>query len=194
VIVGTLVGSCLLAGCHSAPNAQSTTPQAAGVQSSTSHPSAAQSDSAQTVVPMSPVDLVRNGYLKSNKTTTLGQALVGTYQNGEWKAFASAKGTTVVEFDATVPYSDYEGIYMPIVEKLDAYCNSDAAKTTSSKEQTVWDKEADYNTCLGAAAKQHANDPVPIIVQFTVNHDGTFQYHTNSMGLSENALFEKIYN
>src|SRR5271157_286147 len=47
--------------------------------------------------------------------------------------------------------------------------------------------------CTTDAMKQHANDPIPVIVQFSINHDGTFQYETNNMGWSAEELFEKIY-
>jgi hypothetical protein len=50
-----------------------------------------------------------------------------------------------------------------------------------------------HATCLDTTTKQHANDPIPIAVQFSINHDGTFQYEANDMGLSGDALFEKIY-
>jgi integrase len=47
--------------------------------------------------------------------------------------------------------------------------------------------------CMTDAMEQHANDPIPVIVQFSINHDGTFQYETNNMGWSTDDLFEKIY-
>jgi hypothetical protein len=51
-----------------------------------------------------------------------------------------------------------------------------------------------YAICLDTTPKQHANDPIPVVVQFSINQDGTtFQYEANDMGLSVEALFEKIY-
>lgn len=49
------------------------------------------------------------------------------------------------------------------------------------------------NPCFKNTYDQHANDPIPVVVQFSINHDGTFQYRANDMGLSVEALFEKIY-
>jgi uncharacterized protein (DUF2249 family) len=47
---------------------------------------------------------------------------------------------------------------------------------------------------MADAIEQHANDPIPVIVQFSINHDGTFQYETNNMGWPAKILFDKMYN
>jgi hypothetical protein len=193
----------------------------------------------------SAIDIVRNGYLKYNRTTTIGQALAGTFQNGEWKSFTTKKGATIVEFDGSEPFGE-NFAFAPTVKMIDDYCKSDAGKTAYSKEQTSYEtmkaqvaqlkqqesdlssqanktedsderlsietKESDVRdeeiqlsnklygspdgqaTCLETTTKQHANDPIPVVVQFSINLDGTtFQYEANDMGLSVEALFEKIY-
>lgn len=248
-IVGILAASSLFTGCRSTPTPQSATPQSA-------------------------INKVRNGYLKYNQTTTIGQALAGTFQNGEWKSFTTEKEATIVEFDGSEPFSE-NFAFAPAVKMIDDYCNSDAGKALYSKDQSSYDaqkaqiaqlkqqksdlyahideirktpskikvsssspipvaeqldqskKESDlkdqeinelskkadeldtqemqlnnklyvspdgHATCLDTATKQHANDPIPVVVQFSINQVGTtFQYEANDMGLSVEALFEKIY-
>jgi hypothetical protein len=241
-IVGILVVASLLIGCRSAT--PSTTPSA--TSSTTS----------------SPIDTVRNGYLESNQTTTIGKALAGTFQNGKWKSFTTEKGTPIVEFDGSEPFSTFSNLAISIQDqilnqqacqanatciglltKIGDYCNSDAGQaqfikdqqdqhdnletkiaelTTQDVNSVVADVKGSTNhdkkyfddqaeelmklkaqlknlddgktSCGTSALEQHANDPIPVIVQFSINHDGTFQYEANNMGWSEDGLFEKIYN
>jgi hypothetical protein len=258
-IIGILAASSLFTGCRSTPTPQSATPLSATPQSAT---------------PQSAINKVRNGYLKYNQTTTIGQALAGTFQNGEWKSFTTKKGATIVEFDGSEPFSE-NFAFAPAVKMIDDYCNSDAGKALYSKDQSSYDaqkaqiaqlkqqksdlytqidkiretpskikvsssstipvaeqfeqakKESDlkdqeinelskkagelgtqemqlsnqlysasdgHSSCLEGTYKQHAHDPIPVVVQFSINQDGTtFQYEANDMGLSTEALFEKIY-
>jgi hypothetical protein len=44
----------------------------------------------------SPTNIVRSGYMEVNKTTTIGQAIDHTFQNGKWTSFTTDKGVTVV--------------------------------------------------------------------------------------------------
>src|ERR1035438_7580629 len=80
-IVGILTVSWFLTACHTKDSNTQTTTQV----------------SAQAPVPVShsPIDTVRNGYLESNKTTTVGKALEGTFPNGTWKTFTTNKGATI---------------------------------------------------------------------------------------------------
>jgi hypothetical protein len=116
-----------------------------------------------------------------------------------WKTFITQKGVTIVEFDGFEPFSNFvltcpaNLICAALYKKLDDYCHSDAGKALYSKDQSSYDAQ-DYTTCWDTTTKQHANDPIPVVVQFSINHDGTtFQYEANDMGLSVEALFEKIY-
>lgn len=58
---------------------------------------------------------------------------------------------------------------------------------------TLYSLPDGHATCLNSTTKQHANDPIPVVVQFSINHDGTFQYEATDMPLSAEGLFEKIY-
>ena len=91
---------------------------------------------------------------------------------------------TVVEFNAS--------------GKNDDYCKSDAGKTEFSQGQTSVGTSVEnpegYTACMQALAKKNDNDPIPVVIQFTFNHDGTFQYAANSAGLSATDLFNIIYN
>jgi hypothetical protein len=238
-IVGILIVSGFLTACHTKDSNTQTTTQV----------------SAQAPVPVSPspIDTVRNGYLESNKTTTVGKALEGTFPNGTWKTFITQKGVTIVEFDGFEPFGNFSVFgceadlnCAALYKKLEGYCDSDAGKTAYLKEQTSYEtlktqvaqlrqqasalfdqasktKDRDeslsinkkaidmqdeenqltaklqtlpngYAICLDTTPKQHANDPIPVVVQFSINQDGTtFQYEANDMGLSVEALFEKIY-
>jgi hypothetical protein len=196
----------------------------------------------------SPVDIVRNGDLSVNKTTTVGQALEHTFANGQWKSFSTPKGVTIVEFDGAEPFSasfsiQGQSIYqqacqanatcVALVTKISDYCNSEAGQSEflENKISEVSDKssalagkihdekllehdekfaelgkeesqlmrqrtnlEEVKEPCMADAIEQHANDPIPVIVQFSINHDGTFQYETNNMGWPAKILFDKMYN
>jgi hypothetical protein len=238
-IIGILAASCLLTGCRSTPTPQTTMPQAASPQ-------------AAAATPQSVIDLVRNGYLESNKTTTIGKALAGTFQNGAWKSFATDKGTTVVEFDGSIPFSKFSdgSVSIPdqiinqqicaitetciaLLTKITDNCNSEDgqsefiknkieevsaksnARAARFKDQKLLDQDAEWSelrkeesklmgertnpseakeACMADTMDGHAKDPISFIVQFSINHDGTFQYLANSMGLTQKAFFEKIYN
>jgi hypothetical protein len=60
-------------------------------------------------------------------------------------------------------------------------------------KEKLWNMARPEYSCLSDIIKQHAGDPVPVAVQFSINHDGTFQYEANDMGLSGDALVVKIY-
>jgi hypothetical protein len=98
-----------LGGCHTTPVTVSATTSPAATTSPT-------------------IDLVRNGYLKYNKTTTVGNALEHTFSNGTWKSFTTDKGTTIVEFDGSYPFKECIGSPSPICSTL-AYKIMDACKT-----------------------------------------------------------------
>jgi hypothetical protein len=197
-IIGILAVASLLIGCRSTPTPQTTTPQAVSPQAAL-----AQSEASQSAALQSPIDIVRNGYLESNKTTTIGNALAGTYKDGTWKSFTSDRGATVVEFDATEPHSESMLQALLIAQqtndKIDAECKAQSDKVEADKKEeskgTTQEgpDTADLSTCQKAASERHANDPILVNVQFTVNHDGTFQYHSNSMGMSTEELIAKIY-
>jgi hypothetical protein len=187
-IVAILTVSGFLTACHTNPSNPSTTPPTPSV-----------------------IDAVRNGYLESNKTTTVGKALEGTFPNGTWKTLITQKGVTIVEFDGAEPFGTFSGggcaanlICAALDKKLVDYCSSDAGKALYSKDQSSHvaenalemklEQNQEQATCWDTTTKQHANDPIPVVVQFSINHDGTtFQYEANDMGLSTEALFEKIY-
>ena len=73
--------------------------------------------------------------------------------------------------------------------------NNLADELTKLKTQ-LKDLEDVKTSCRNDAVKQHANDPIPVGVQFTINQEGDvpFQYTANSMGWSDDALVKKIYN
>lgn len=229
-LVGILAAFSLLTGCRS-----TSTPQSATTQS--------------------PIDTVRNGYLKYNQTTTIGKALAGTFSNGTWKSFATNKGVTIVEFDGSEPFSEFRStlaltgghmgsnecsenlICAALDKKFSDYCDSAAGqdqptrdyqkeldtlgtklddvrkqeKVLSSQSPRDFDSQHELsneetslqsqiislhkpdNSCFDNTYKQHANDPIPVVVQFSINQDGTFQYEANDMGLSVEVLFKKIY-
>jgi hypothetical protein len=127
-LVGVLAVSSLFSGCRSA----------------STQPSAAQQPSAAAQQPtasqQSTIDTVRNGYLKYNQTTTIGQALAGTFKNGEWKVFTTEKGATIVEFDGSEPFSANFG-FAPAVKMIDDYCKSDAGKALYSKDQASYEAQ-----------------------------------------------------
>jgi hypothetical protein len=54
--------------------------------------------------------------------------------------------------------------------------------------------ESPENSCVSKAWDQNANDPIPIIVQFSVNKDGTFQYEGSDTFLNPDTLFYRMYN
>lgn len=89
IIVGILAASSISTLSQSTPTRKSAVTRSTTPQST-----------AQSII-----GKVRNGYLEDNKTTTIGQALENTFQNGNWKSFITEKGVTVVEFDGTVPLS-----------------------------------------------------------------------------------------
>jgi hypothetical protein len=49
------------------------------------------------------------------------------------------------------------------------------------------------SACLDNAYEQHADDPIPVGVQFSINSDGTFQYYANDMSWSTEKLFYNMY-
>jgi hypothetical protein len=140
-IIGILAVSSLLIGCRSNHTPQATTPQATTPQAAP-----AQSDTAQSAKPQAPVDLVRNGYLKSNQTTTIGRALEHTFSNGTWKSFTTDKGVTIVEFDGSSTlgelYSPSTGedscsampVCAALLAKIEASCKTSLANPTRTQE------------------------------------------------------------
>ena len=87
----------------------------------------------------SPTNIVRSGYMEVNKTTTIGQAIDHTFQNGKWTSFTTDKGVTVVEFDGTVPFSKF-------TSGLELSCSANAACTAAVK------KSAEYCGSLAGQA------------------------------------------
>jgi hypothetical protein len=63
---------------------------------------------SRSVLGDSDIALVRNGVLPDYDSTTVGKAFEGTFQNGKWSKFVTAKGRTVVQFDGNaklqIPY------------------------------------------------------------------------------------------
>jgi hypothetical protein len=49
------------------------------------------------------------------------------------------------------------------------------------------------SACLDNAYKQNADDPIPVVVQFSINSDGTFQYEANDLSWSTEKLIYKMY-
>jgi|ERR1035437_3813975 hypothetical protein len=185
-IVVILTVSGFLTACHTKDSNTQTTTQV----------------SAQAPVPVSPspIDTVRNGYLESNKTTTVGKALEGTFPNGTWKTFTNNKGATIVEYDASEPFSKFvsdsaQPLYQrgclhndvceDLVHKIRDDCIANPVNDTYIKQTT---------NCPNEAYKQHADDPIPVGVQFSVNQDGkTFQYSANNFGWGDEELLNEIY-
>jgi hypothetical protein len=200
----------------------------------------------KSAIPKSAVNKVRNGYLKYNQTTTIGQALEHTFSNGTWKSFTTAKGATIVEFDGAAPFGELNNglrdcnsnlICAALNKKFNDFCNSPAGWDQPTKDYHIesdrlWAKvlevrkqqsalntsAADYgskahdldeeqsqlqakainlhepeNTCLQNSAKQNADLPIPIAIQFSINHDGTFQFLASDTFTPE-ELFSKMYN
>jgi hypothetical protein len=50
-----------------------------------------------------------------------------------------------------------------------------------------------HSTCVNTTTKQHANDPIPVAIQFSINQDGTFQYYANDMSWDTEKLFYNMY-
>jgi hypothetical protein len=202
----------------------------------------------------SPISKVRNGYLEYNKTTTVGQALEHSFQNGTWKSFTTEKGVTIVEFDGSHPFKEARGIWgnpdsaecsdnlicAALAKKLEDDCNSNSdalnyknthdnlALQISEASQQMEDlyKQEFHNdnvrpngtlnpgqseqqrqdiikqwtdnrnrevdelskkrdqlqeqlrnltdpkrACFDNAYKQHAGDPIPVAVQFSINSE-----------------------
>jgi len=189
-IVGILIVSGFLTACHTKDSNTQTTTQV----------------SAQAPVPVSPspIDTVRNGYLESNKTTTVGKALEGTFPNGTWKTFITPKGVTIVEFDGFEPFSQaFSQAFSQTLNDTDAEreqheerCfNWDACRIVLLKRRNECVSNPDAKpSCLDDFSKQHANDLLPVSVQFSVNQDGkTFQYEANNMGWDGEALVHEMY-
>jgi hypothetical protein len=173
----------LLSACHTNPSNPSTTPPTPSV-----------------------IDVVRNGYLESNKTTTIGKALAGTFPNGTWKTFTTNKGTTIVEFDGFEPFSQEWQAFSQALNDLN---DTDAEREQKEERCFNWEacrivllkrkEECISNpdakpSCLDDFSKQHANDLLPVSVQFSVNQDGkTFQYAANNMGWDGETLVHEMY-
>jgi hypothetical protein len=173
----------LLSACHTNPSNPSTTPPTPSV-----------------------IDAVRNGYLESNKTTTVGKAIEGTFQNGTWKTFTTNKGTTIVEFDGFEPFSQEWQAFSQALNDLN---DTDAEREQKEERCFNWEacrivllkrkEECISNpdakpSCLDDFSKQHANDLLPVSVQFSVNQDGkTFQYAANNMGWDADVVFHEMY-
>jgi hypothetical protein len=190
--VGILIVSGFLSACHTKDSSTQTTTQV----------------SAQAPVPVSPspIDTVRNGYLESNKTTTIGKALAGTFPNGTWKTFTTNKGTTIVEFDGFEPFSQEWQAFSQALNDLN---DTDAEREQKEERCFNWEacrivllkrkEECISNpdakpSCLDDFSKQHANDLLPVSVQFSVNQDGkTFQYEANNMGWDGETLVHEMY-
>jgi hypothetical protein len=245
IIIGIFAASSFLTGCRRTPTAQSApTPQSATAQSGTPESDTAQSD----------INKVRNGYLKYNQTTTIGQALEHTFSSSTWKSFTTAKGTTIVEFDGSAPHGELSNglrdcnsnlICAALDKKIEADCNSNSDalsyKTTydnlnlqisevnqkldalnkqlsnnwsDQARDNLYRKGGEYDellknrpvlqnqlrdltdpkpACFDNAYKQNAGDPIPVVVQFSINHDGTFQYLASDTFTPE-ELFSKMYN
>ncbi len=226
IIVGILAGASLLTGCRSATNT------------------------------------VRNGYLKYNQTTTIGQALEHTFANGKWKSFKTEKGATIVEFDGSETFSKFRNtsttnqppdyaecsinpICAALDKKINDYCSSPDAQAPfvkdyqeqrdsiknliaiNSKQQADLSRRLVYNgdpggpqsvqygkaveegshlssqlrdletpedSCISKAREQKANLPIPIVIQFSINKDGTFQYEASDTFLNPEKLFYRMYN
>jgi hypothetical protein len=164
-----------------------------------SQPDAQQSPAEFFVSKPSAINTVRNGYLKYSKTITIGQALEHTFQNGQWKTFTTEKGATFVEFDGTEPLGQLRESNPQLwhivcetaqtcdalVKRINLECQEDA---TSPKPL-----DPDIPTCLENAYKLNDPFPFPVIIKFSINQDGTFQYESNDMGLETEDLFEKMY-
>ena len=189
-IVGILTVSWFLTACHTKESNTQTTTQV----------------SAQTPAPVSPspIDTVRNGYLESNKTTTVGKALEGTFPNGTWKTFITQKGVTIVEFDGAEPFGQaFSQAFSQTLNDTDAEreqkeerCfNWDACRIVLLKRKNECVSNPDAKpSCLDDFSKQHANDLLPVSVQFSVNQDGkTFQYEANNMGWDGETLVHEMY-
>ena len=189
-IVGILTVSWFLTACHTKESNTQTTTQV----------------SAQTPAPVSPspIDTVRNGYLESNKTTTVGKALEGTFPNGTWKTFITQKGVTIVEFDGAEPFGQaFSQAFSQTLNDTDAEreqkeerCfNWDACRIVLLKRKNECVSNPDAKpSCLDDFPKQHANDLLPVVVQFSINQDGkTFQYEANSMGWGRETLVHEMY-
>jgi hypothetical protein len=134
-----------------------------------------------------PVNLVKNGYLADYKTTTVGNAMAHAFQNGKWTTFKTDNGTTVVQFDGTLPFSKFdsptlfsEGQPGPAVgdcaknetcdfldKKLDQECGADPIDDSKNAPGA--------RACLANAWTQNADYKIPVSIQFTVNADDTFQ-------------------
>jgi hypothetical protein len=181
-IVVILTVSGFLTACHTKDSNTQTTTQV----------------SAQAPVPVSPspIDTVRNGYLESNKTTTVGKALEGTFPNGTWKTFITQKGVTIVEFDAVEPFSKFFSDSAPPLYQ-GGCLHYDVCRDLLNKgiNDCMSKHVNDTNiNCKDEASKQHADDPIPVVVQFSVNQDGkTFQYLANNLGWQDEELLEEIY-
>ena len=191
-VVGILIVLGFLTACHTKDSNTQTTTQV----------------SARAPVPVSPspIDAVRNGYLESNKTTTVGKALEGTFPNGTWKTFITPKGTTIVEFDGFEPFSQEWQAFNQALNDLN---NTDAEREQKEERCFNWEacrivllkrkEECISNpdakpSCLDDFPKQHANDLLPVVVQFSINQDGkTFQYEANSMGWGRETLVHEMY-
>lgn len=143
--------------------------------------------------PSTPVDLVRTGYLEYNKTTTVGNALEHTFSNGQWKAFKTDKGVTVVEFDGSRPFftGNLDEGQTPNCD-INLICNALFAKF---RQVCANAPETDFrNSCIYKIVQKNASDPVPVTIQFSLNADGTFQYLANDTYSNPVELFETIYN
>jgi hypothetical protein len=79
------------------------------------------------------INQVRTGYMEFNKTTTLGQAIDHSFQNGKWTSFTTPKGATIVEFDGSAPLSAFSNgplscqpnvICMALLKKFTADCEA----------------------------------------------------------------------
>jgi hypothetical protein len=157
-IIGILTVSSFLTGCRSTHPLQSATPQSASPQSG-----APQAASPQSNPPQSVIDIVRNGYLKYNQTTTIGNALAGTFQNAEWKSFTTEKGVTIVEFDGTLPLSkgilfcSASGSCTSLVKKIKEDCAPDPDEvqyiaTLNGLQQQIQDADVEIADWSPAAS------------------------------------------
>ncbi|MFZ0305620.1 MAG: superinfection immunity protein [Terracidiphilus sp.] len=149
----------------------------------------------------SAIDTVRNGYLSYNKTITIGQALGNTFQKGVWKTFVTEKGATWVEFDGSQRFGDIigkpgEGINQAIqrIQECEKrpMCKLEFETVTQSCPPDQG--ESGLSPCLVDAFAKAADDPILVTIQFSINHDGTFQYEANDLNMEADDLFEKMYN
>jgi hypothetical protein len=141
------------------------------------------------------IALVRNGMLPGYDSTTVGKALEGTFPNGKWRSFETAKGATIVEYASVIAYGKHRSTWEALnwARMETNYCSATLGLALFDgvvREENV----TAFNTCRNTLSDEVQ---FPVKVQFVISADRkSFEFgYSDMMGDDDGPvkLFDYIY-